>query len=278
MGDDKNHGNKTEEEIAKNISIAKGFSTSPMRLNNINRVQWVHRAALHQIGIDPDSYFYKLSQPKIAENDENKKNEKEKEEIIKKKENDEKSEEKSDDKLEDGFYRSFNGRIYSENELLNVMQTALCSENDDIIGRPQKFHLRNGDLIVWTDITWKPNKNQIEQKQKLEKEEAKKRGKMQKNPNFKGTKTSTFLSKFRKNDGASLKIRTYEEFLEDEKKKKEKEEKEQKENKAKEDKEGNGVKTEKQDLSEKAKLFNAMVAEEVNDIKNPKQMTRNSSI
>merc|ERR1712113_561144 len=71
---------------------------------------------------------------------------------------------------------------YTEEELLETMQAALISENNDIIGRPP-FHLRNGDLIVWTDITWKPNDDQIEELKKLDKVERKKKLGLRRNPN-----------------------------------------------------------------------------------------------
>merc|ERR1712154_78689 len=186
--DAKCYGQMEDGEIAKNISIAKGFSTTPMRLSNINRVQWVHRVALQQIGVDPDAFFYKLL-------DDKEENEMEigKEEKIKK---------------------------HTDLEIMTAMQKALQLENDEVVGRPP-FHLRNGDLVVWTDISWKPNAKQIEEKKELVKEEKKKqRGKLTKNPKFKGSKKDTFLSKIRK-EPQSLKIRAYEEFMEDERRKKE---------------------------------------------------------
>merc|ERR1712087_903069 len=140
--DPKQYGDKDEDEITKNISIAKGFSTSPMRLSNINRVQWVHRAALHQIGVDPDSYFYQL-EPDADETEE------------------------SSEKKEK----------HSDEDIMKAMQKALESENDQVVGRPP-FHLRSGDLIVWTDIRWKPNPNQIKKKKELEVEASKKRRKL----------------------------------------------------------------------------------------------------
>merc|ERR1739838_683772 len=133
-----------------------------MRLSNINRVQWVHRVALQQIGVDPDSYFYDILE-------------------------DENEEKKTD------------------LEIMSAMQTALQSENDEVVGRPP-FHLRNGDLILWTDISWKQND---------------KGSKLKKNPNFKGSAKDKFLAKMR--EPQSLKIRTYQEFMEDERMKKEKE-------------------------------------------------------
>lgn len=48
------------EDILKNISLTKGFSATPMRTSNIDRLQWVHRAALYSIGVDHDRYFYKI--------------------------------------------------------------------------------------------------------------------------------------------------------------------------------------------------------------------------
>ena len=48
------------EDIVKNISVTKGFSATPMRASNIDRLQWVHRAALYSIGVDHDRYFYKI--------------------------------------------------------------------------------------------------------------------------------------------------------------------------------------------------------------------------
>merc|ERR1712129_666671 len=149
--------------------------------SNINRVQWVHRVALQQIGVDPDSYFYDIL--------------------------DDENEEKKTDL-----------------EIMSAMQTALQSENDEVVGRPP-FHLRNGDLILWTDISWKPNAKQKEAKQALVKEEKKKQNgkgnKLEKNPNFEGSAKDKFLAKMR--EPQSLKIRTYEEFMEDERMKKEKE-------------------------------------------------------
>ena len=52
---------RSDDDIVRNLSVAKGFSSSPMNNANISRLQWVHRNVLtHQIGIDADRYFYKL--------------------------------------------------------------------------------------------------------------------------------------------------------------------------------------------------------------------------
>merc|ERR1712176_1351808 len=67
-----------------------------------------------------------------------------------------------------------------------------------------------------------------EAKQALVKEEKKKQkdkgNKLKKNPNFKGSAKDKFLAKMR--EPQSLKIRTYEEFMEDERVKKERKESE----------------------------------------------------
>merc|ERR1712228_243834 len=146
---------------------------------------------------------------------------------------------------------------HSDEDIMNAMQRALESENDQVVGRPP-FHLRSGDLIVWTDIRWKPNPNQIEKKKELEVEASKKRRKLEKNPKFKGSKKDTFLSKMRR-EPQSLKIRTYEEFMEDERRKKEKEKEEEKK------KENNN--DDDDDKEEKKQLFNSMVVEDSNKTK-----------
>merc|ERR1712173_485204 len=111
----------------------------------------------------------------------------------------------------------------------------------------------------------------MDEKKELVKEEKKKKrrgGKLAKNSKFKGSKKDTFLSKIR-NEPQSLKIRTYEEFMEDERRKKEKEEKEQKE-KEKESVNGDDDDDDKEKddaLAEKKQLFNSMVAEDIENKK-----------
>eukprot|EP01084_Bolivina_argentea_P076032 137772_1 len=115
-----NYYNKTLNEIAENISIAKGFACTPMNVGtNINRLAWIHRKALNEIGIDPDEYFYKL-------------------------------------------------KTYSDKT--DVMRKYLSLQNDEIISK-LPFYLRNGDVIVWTDITCLPNEKQIQQKQDIYREQ-----------------------------------------------------------------------------------------------------------
>eukprot|EP00484_Ammonia_sp_Unknown_P013089 CAMPEP_0197078160 /NCGR_PEP_ID=MMETSP1384-20130603/212981_1 /TAXON_ID=29189 /ORGANISM="Ammonia sp." /LENGTH=869 /DNA_ID=CAMNT_0042517025 /DNA_START=1 /DNA_END=2611 /DNA_ORIENTATION=+ len=176
--------------------------------------------------------------------------------------------------------QSYSGKQYTDEQLLEVMQNALAAENEEVIGRPP-FHLRNGDLIVWTDITWRPTETQIKEKQKLEQEKALKGGaQSKKKKEYKG---STLLSKFRK-EPQSLKIRTYEEYLEDERKKKEEEEKRKlerekilKEKGITAEEAASKEEAEKKPLTDKHRQFNAMVAESVDEIQNPKPRGRTGS-
>merc|ERR1712113_1317854 len=147
---------------------------------------------------------------------------------------------------------------HSDDEIMSVMQKALQSENNDIVGRTP-FHLRNGDLIVWTDISWKPNSNQIEKKKEFEIEQNKKRKKLKKNPNFKGSAKDSVLSKIRR-EPQSLKIRTYEEYMEDEKRKKEKE---KLENEQKEKEKEKEEKSEDDKSAETEQLFNQLTTTEM---------------
>ena len=107
------------EEIVKRISLAKGFSATPMKSSNVGRLQWVHRAALNSIGVDHDRYFYKMGS--AAEE-------------------------------------------HSELEVMTAMVNALAAENEEVVSRPP-FHLRNGDLVVWTDVGWRPTEKHIALKQ-----------------------------------------------------------------------------------------------------------------
>merc|ERR1712172_481360 len=112
------------------------------------------------------------------------------------------------------------------------MQNALMAEDDETVSRPP-FHLRNGDLVVWTDITWRPTEAHIAKKRELEAEEAAKRKGVKKaSPGKGGAKQSAkdkLLSKWQRKEGGGLKIRTYVEYMEDEQRKKEEKERKEQE-------------------------------------------------
>jgi len=49
--------------------------------------------------------------------------------------------------------------VLNENAILEMQRQAIQSIDDTVIGKPP-FHLRNGDCIVWTDISIQPNEKQ----------------------------------------------------------------------------------------------------------------------
>ena len=148
---DKSYAELSDTEIMKTISFTKGFSTSLMRLTNIDRLQWVHRVALAQIGIDSDVYYYK-TKPKAKNDENNSENESENKseksdtnstqningksdsKIENKSENCDKKDIEFDD-LKCETFRSYNGKVYTNEELVQIMQNALSLGNEEIIGK-----------------------------------------------------------------------------------------------------------------------------------------------
>merc|ERR1711951_223965 len=159
---------------------------------------------------------------------------------------------------------------------MQTMQSALAAENEDTIGRPP-FHLRNGDLVVWTDVSWRPTEKHIALKQDKMKEQE---SKEEKNGSKKKKKWKPSTTDKRKLvEGGGLQIRTYEEYMADEAAKKAKAEEEKK----KKEEEGGGSEDNKVETtteltkSDKHKMFDVMVAENEEDLQNPKPRQRHNS-
>merc|ERR1712217_440250 len=153
---------------------------------------------------------------------------------------------------------------------METMQIALASENEDTIGRPP-FHLRNGDLVVWTDISWKPTEKHIALRQEIEKKKKESPKKDQNDSKNNGKKSkSSIRNNIKRIEGGGLKIRTHEEWMEEEAAKKAKSELEKK---MKEEEGGTDqTRTEVVELpkSDKHKMFDVMVTENEEDLQNPK--------
>lgn len=157
------------------------------------------------------------------------------------------------------------------------MQTLLAAENEETVGRPP-FHLRNGDVVVWTDVSWRPTAKHIAMKQEKDKEDATKQSasKKKRTKRPKGTTSTTR----RMAEPQGLVIKTYEEYMAEQAEKAEKE----KNNVVDEEQEkqkGDGVNVDNEGTtksvltkSDKAKMFDVMVAENAEDLHDPKPKTQ----
>ena len=152
---------------------------------------------------------------------------------------------------------------------------ALAGENEETVGRPP-FHLRNGDVVVWTDVSWRPTAKQIEMKQQKDKESADKA-----TPKKKDKPKRAMASTTRPRVAEQgLVIKTYEEYMVEqaEKEAKKEKEKEQGTGKGDDDKEQDvGTTSSALTKSDKAKLFDVMVAENAEDLHDPKPRQRHNS-
>lgn len=74
-------------------------------------------------------------------------------------------------------------RVYRDCIVL-IQKSHLCSEDDMPLGKADGFHLRNGDCVIWYDVTLEESKEKRQEKLKAAQEKRRKR--LEKNPNFKG--------------------------------------------------------------------------------------------